>query len=335
MDKHWTEYVDTLPWQRRTSRTHGTLDHSAYCAFLRAATLGINPEQALNEVVERIRDAGVEPALDKLKRQLGLAYDYVDISLTEFETGNKIPKAIYKPEKLAAVASKLQVGHIGDDYFIARSPVTTSKRSPAGFLHKLFREGEHVVVFNVFKSQGCAVWRCPGVTGNFSALDFLAAGQQNAWFLANPVNGAWHQVERLKNEYNPTGRTRRSEECITGFRYVVLESDQAPRELWLKALARLPLRIASVVDSGGSSIHALFRIDAESKAHWDELVRSKYKRPLVTLGADPQAMTAVRLTRLANCFRGEKGELQRLLYLNDGPDDTPICERSILRDSNY
>jgi hypothetical protein len=86
-----------------------------------------------------------------------------------------------------------------------------------------------------------------------------------------------------------------------------------------------------VVDSGGSSVHALFRIDAESKAQWDEVVRTRFKGPLTVLGADPQAMTAVRLTRLANCWRGEKRKLQRLLYLNDSANDTPICELPILR----
>lgn len=329
----WLEYVEALPWQRRRSLTRGTIDRSAYCAFLRAATLEVEAESAFEEVAARIRDAGAAPPLDKLRCQLSQAFKYVGAKPSEFHIGNeKLPKPVYESDALARVAAKLQADDIGEDYFIARSPFSTWNRSPAGFLHKLFRDGERVVCFNIFKSQGCTLWQHPGPTGNLAMLDFLATGQDSVWFLANPVDGEWREIERLKSEHNPAGRTRRSEECVTSFRYMVIESDDAPRALWLKALARLPLPTASIVDSGGSSIHALVRVDAESKAHWDELVRVKFKQPLTILGADPQALTAVRLTRLANCWRGEKGKLQRLLYLTDAPTDTPICEQPILRE---
>jgi hypothetical protein len=327
MIDRWLEYVDTLPWQRESS---SSLNRSALFAFLRAASLDIEAQSALNQVSARIRfHAGFQPY--GLSQQLAAAYSYVGAHPGEFQPGASIPKPVYEPEKLERVASKLESA-INDNYFIARSPFTTWNRSPAGFLHKLFCEGERVVVFDVFKSQGCALWQYPGLTGHFTTLNFLANEYENVWFLCNPVDGEWREIERLKSEYNPSGRTRRAEENVTSFRYAVIESDEAPRDLWLKAFARLPLRIASVVDSGGSSIHALFRVDAENKAHWDELVWTTYKPPLVILGADPGAMTAVRLTRLANCHRGEKDKFQRLLYLNDQPDETPICERRVLRE---
>ena len=59
----------------------------------------------------------------------------------------------------------------------------------------------------------------------------------------------------------------------------------------------------------------------ESKADWDAKVRA-IKPVLVTLGADPGALSAVRLTRLPQAKRGER--VQRLLYLNPEPDGTPI-----------
>jgi len=43
---------------------------------------------------------------------------------------------------------------------------------------------------------------------------------------------------------------------------------------------------------------------------------------LCTLGADPKALTAVRLSRLPQCMRGETGKLQELLYLD--PDATEL-----------
>ena len=47
-------------------------------------------------------------------------------------------------------------------------------------------------------------------------------------------------------------------------------------------------------------------MDANSKADWDAKVATL--KPLLTvLGADPAAMTAVRLTRLPGCHRGQDG----------------------------
>jgi hypothetical protein len=85
----------------------------------------------------------------------------------------------------------------------------------------------------------------------------------------------------------------------------------------------MPLRIASICESGGRSIHALVRLDAASKADWDAKVGAM-KPVLVTLGADPGALSAVRLTRLPQAMRGER--LQRLLYLNPAPDGGPIMQ---------
>ena len=72
----------------------------------------------------------------------------------------------------------------------------------------------------------------------------------------------------------------------------------------------------------------MVRVDAESKAHWDEIV-NPLKPMLVQIGADPGCLTAVRLTRLPNTFRGPgpkqpSRQPQQLLYLNPEPDGTPI-----------
>jgi hypothetical protein len=83
------------------------------------------------------------------------------------------------------------------------------------------------------------------------------------------------------------------------------------------------LRIVSVCESGRRSIHALVRFDADSKADWDAKVRV-IKPALVTLGADPRALSAVRLTRLPQAKRCER--LQELLYLNPSADARAIAD---------
>src|SRR5260221_9801189 len=311
----WVEYIDSLSWSKRR------LDEAIWCAFLRGASLKVDPAQVNQEVAVRIGAAGDSVREHKLQQQLRRAYEYISAHLDGLNGTQlpKRPKLEYRPEQLAALASKIQLDDIAD-YLRVRSKFTPWNRSPAAFLHKLYRAGERVLVLSNFHSQGQDLWEHPGLVGDQSTLDHLASGQANVWFLCNPVDGEFH--------WNPRQRTnsRRSEEAVMSFRYAVLESDQAPRDLWLRALVRLPLPIASITDSGGSSLHTLIRIDADSKAEWDEVVRGRLAGPLTVLGADPQALTALRLTRFANCRRGETGKMQDLLYLDNEPVDIPICE---------
>jgi hypothetical protein len=118
---------------------------------------------------------------------------------------------------------------------------------------------------------------------------------------------------------------------------LVLESDTADAAQWLSALVQLPLPIVAIYTSGGKSIHALVRVDARSKSEWDAL-RNDLLPVLCPLGADPAAMTAVRLTRLPGMFRhgtrGKNGELlrysrprmQELLWLNPDAPARPILD---------
>jgi hypothetical protein len=118
-------------------------------------------------------------------------------------------------------------------------------------LHELYHAGEKILIFTIYKSQGACIWEHPGPVGNLAVLNEFQSGcEQGVWFLAQPVDGNWTQLERLKSEFKPDGRTRRSEENVTAWRYAVIESDRAPRNLWLRALVQLPLPIAAITTSG-------------------------------------------------------------------------------------
>jgi hypothetical protein len=318
--ERWDRYVDQLPWER------GHLDESSWNAFLRAGSLGIDPQNATGRISARIQQAGGHLRQSKVAQQLARAYQYARQHTDEVIVP-KQPKPEYDLKALEQLAARLDA-EVDETWVEARSPVTCWNRTPAGALHKLFRPGEKIIVFTNFRSQGCYIWQHPGPVGDLSILNHLQRGCENGvWFLANPVNGEWRELDRLRTEYNPQGRTRRAEENILSWRYAVVESDKAPTPLWLKVLVQLPLPIAAVTTSGGASVHALIRVDAESKSEWDSLVRQKLLPPLTRLGADPAAMTAVRLTRLPNCHREEKDALQRLLYLDPESGLTPICKR--------
>lgn len=230
------------------------------------------------------------------------------------------PKPSYQPDKLEQVAAKLPES-VDAEYLEARSKFTCWNRSPAGVLAKLYQPGEKILVFTSWESQGQESWIHTGTNGNFGALDRYRRGFEDVWFLSNPVDGQYHWNPRQEKD------SRRSEESITSWRYAVVESDEADPELWLRALVQLPLFVSAIYESGGRSIHALVRIDADSKAEWDQSVRGELLPVLATLGADPGALTAVRLTRLPNCRREKTGKLQRLLYLDSDPDGEPICRK--------
>jgi len=95
------------------------------------------------------------------------------------------------------------------------------------------------------------------------------------------------------------------------------ENNPRIHALWLNFLAQLPLPIVAIYSSGGKSVHALVKIPAQSKEHWDRFKRVMIDT-MVTFGADPKAMSAVRLTRLPGCMRGSRE--QKLIYLNPSPD---------------
>ena len=216
------------------------------------------------------------------------------------------------------------------NWFAARSPIPPDTQTPSSFLHALYAEGEKVIIFDNMRSQGQRLWSHVGSRHRGGALAYFETGaEQGVWFLCNPVTG--------KEAVNDSGKlSLRSHQNVTSWRYMVVESDEADKAQWMSALAQLPLPIASICESGGKSIHALVRLDAVSKQDWDSKA-AKLEPMLVMLGADPQAISAVRLTRLACCKRlgttnGDgyvqyrEPRMQRLLYLNGNPDNTPICK---------
>jgi hypothetical protein len=233
--------------------------------------------------------------------------------------------------KLKKIAAKLD--GIDAAWLAARSPIRPDNRTPASFLHVLYLPREKVLIFDVFESQGQDIWTHGGLPYDARELDGFRSGKPcGVWFLANPIDGEFR--------INDNGRqSRRSAANVTSWRYLLVESDHAEPFAWLSALAQMPLPISAIYMSGGRSVHALVRVDAESKRHWDEIA-SDLKPALIVLGADPKAMSAVRLSRLPCCERLGTTDthgiyhpfpggprMQRLLYLDPVPNSVPICER--------
>lgn len=314
----WRAYADSLTWAK------GSLDDSTWRAALRGYSLGVAPQTVFDEAFVRIKAAGDRPNRAKITAQIRRAY-HSETAVAAHAHASPVRKMTYRPELVEKLTANLP-DELDTAYLECRSAFTCWNRSPAGFLHALFRPGEKVFVTTTPLRRRGIIWSRRSGSQDLGELDWLTNGQPGVWYLTNPVCGERKLVERLQSEQNPEGETWRAEECVTAWRYAVLESDSVESQSWLKALVQLPLPIVAIYESGGSSIHALLRVGATTKPEWDTTVSARLLPYVIQLGADPQALTAVRLSRLPNCKREETGRLQRLLYLSPAADSTPICQ---------
>jgi hypothetical protein len=233
----------------------------------------------------------------------------------------------FEPAFLEETAARIP--HTVDaGYLEARSQFTCWNRTPAGFLHKIFRPGENVWITTNDKSSDGILWTYDKHGQRFDELAHVETGQHSVWYLTNPVDAQLHALVRRQSEHNPEGLTFRAVECVTGWRHMLIESAEAPADLWLKALVQFEIPIIAIYHSGKRSYHALVRFNAKSKEHWDELCKQR-REQMIRLGACDGSLTALRLSRLPNCVRGETGKPQQLLYLSPDADSTPICKRPV------
>lgn len=333
-------YVSKLPAAVSGQNGHGATFHAA-CVLVQG--FGLSPQQAMPlleefnlrceppwsaQELQHKLDGAEKVSADKGRGYLAKGMEFKpgpDYRATHRMEPPAKPE--FDDEVLRRFAGAW-AGEVDLLWLAARSAEDPCTISPTRFLELLYKprraelftpDGrkpvtERVLIFTDNKSQGDALWPNEKVP---------VRGPHGVWYLAQPVDGEYHPNPRQGT------MSRRSQEAVTAWRYLVLESDQAKPRLWLGAIVQFPLRIAAIYSSGGRSVHALVRIDARTKGEWDA-EREAMKRALVVLGADAGAMTAVRLTRLPNCWRARA--LQKLLYVNPEPPLRPICELSRRRD---
>jgi hypothetical protein len=233
-------------------------------------------------------------------------------------------KPTFDPALLSERAAKIPE-LVDAAYFEARSQFTCYNRTPAGFLHTLYLPGEHVWITTNPESSKGEIWTHDGPQQRFDELDHYRTGCQGVWYLTYPISAQLYSIERCKSAFNPDGLSFTTLESATAWRYLLIETDVAPQELWRKIIVQLPQKIVAIYESGKNGDHVLIRLDAASKADFD--VRcAQFDDDLVRLGACQGSLTARRLSRLPNCMREETGQLQRLLYLAPDADGTPIAQ---------
>ncbi len=199
---------------------------------------------------------------------------------------------------------------------IPREPVDQA----VAFLKAHFTRGEHINIVRKWDAESRSGYSfSTHVAEQFcdSLTDFRLLGHPGGLLVrVNPVT--------------PTGTGKKGwhkDVDVTAFRSTVIENDTLPIEQQLAVLAHLPLPIASMVLSGGKSIHAVVRVVAEDLAAYKALSRWLASR-LAWLGFDVSTTNPSRLTRLPGAARyrpaEQKTTRQKLIYLNPNPTSKSI-----------
>lgn len=148
-------------------------------------------------------------------------------------------------------------------------------------------------------------------------LTRIRAGNVAAHIIPNPVDGKQHA--------SASGEPScRCDHAVIDHRFCVVEFDVMPKPdqlaFWYSIIAGQLLHVACLIDSGGKSIHAWLRVNLPDATAWDHHIRHGLYHPdtgrMTILGADRACQNPSRLSRLPGHYREEKGNWQRLLYLN-------------------
>jgi hypothetical protein len=149
---------------------------------------------------------------------------------------------------------------------------------------------------------------------SFCVEESVPQSDAGCWFRLNPVRPA--NIEQGYPHWQGSGLGGAYTDAdIERFSYVLVESDCLPLDIQASLLARLPLFISSIVDSGGKSLQARVLLERgfeEARA---------ILRMLYPYGFDRSNGNASRLSRFPGAIRklksrDEQGTEQRLVYLS-------------------
>jgi len=139
------------------------------------------------------------------------------------------PKPKFQPDVLKRVANNAAAIKDVVRCLAERSPVKVDQQDSASVLRHLYARGsgENVLIFTDMRSQGQFLWSAD----RSDAIQqwHLPTGNEGVWFLAQPVHGGYFPNPRANGILS-----RRSEEAVIAWRWMVLESDEADADDWFR-----------------------------------------------------------------------------------------------------
>lgn len=140
-----------------------------------------------------------------------------------------------------------------------------------------------------------------------------------AWIRFNPLNG-----NGAKNS------------DVTSYRYTLIESDKMSVSKQIALIRALELPVAALVYSGGKSVHAIVRVDADTFKEYQQRVQFIYEICEKNgFKVDTQNKNPSRLSRMPGEYRGDKKQFliatnighgsykEWLEYVEEAADDLP------------
>ena len=122
--------------------------------------------------------------------------------------------------------------------------------------------------------------------------------------------GAWIRM-------NPLDGNGQSDRNVSAYRYVLIESDDMPKEEQERFYRKYDLPIAALVDSAGKSMHAVVRIDAPDEQEYRHRVNYLFRfLELHGFPVDNANKNPSRLSRMPGALRD--GVMQELIAPNIG-----------------
>lgn len=194
----------------------------------------------------------------------------------------------------------------------AQTPMT-----PADVLLNCFKDEDVICITNDAGQTEDGKW-FPASKGIFLTraewiTKFFGPGAVGAAKFAGTESGAWIRINPFaKDDFTGT------DGAVSSYRHVLVEFDKKPKDEQLAIFQQSNLPISLLVDSGGKSIHAWVRVDAESKAQWEERRNTVYEY-LSDHEPDPQNKNPSRWSRLGGIMRGDKE--QKIIAFKVGAED--------------
>ena len=164
--------------------------------------------------------------------------------------------------------------------------------------------------FEKQNKDGTAKW-VPGNKGIYTTkvsdmLDMLKMAKKDGEPIESAIGKYSHEAGAWIR-FNPLDGQGVNNENVSDFRYALVESDSMDIEEQNGIIRQLRLPVAVLVHSGGKSLHAIVRIDADDIKEYQNRVNYLYKICEDNgMKIDKQNRNPSRLSRLPGCMRGDK-----------------------------
>lgn len=130
--------------------------------------------------------------------------------------------------------------------------------------------------------------------------DLTSKAIEHALGTPKGANGAWVR-------FNPLDGKGENNANVTRWKYCLIESDEISIEKQYALIKSMNLPCVFVINSGGKSIHALVRVDAENAQQYKDRVRDLYEFARKSgFKPDEQDKNESRFSRLPGVKRGDK-----------------------------